>query len=444
VQESKTGILAQNTPPQERKLRLRWLFGISAIPLFGIVTAFGIAPQTASRDIPVSSVIEEITLPTTAEVTPSISLENQPLWQVDQVRRDDTFASLLDRINVRNPEAIDFLRLAREARPLASQLRPGRTILVKTTDEGDLLTLQYQTGPDSALTVQKTNQGYQAEELPIVLENHTLVKSAQIRSSLFAATDEAGIPDHIAMQLADIFSTDIDFHLDLRQGDRFTVVYDASYNNGELIKTGRVLAAEFLNQGKTYRAVLYRDPAGKESYYTADGKSIHKAFLRSPLEFSRISSGFSMARLHPILKTLRAHKGVDYAAPIGTRVKSTADATVTFVGTQAGYGNVVMLQHQGGISTVYGHLSRIAPGLRKGTKVMQGEIIGFVGMTGLATGPHLHYEFRVQGTQRDPLRMALPDARPVPAEYRTDFVSQEQPLLAKLDLLRGTNTASLD
>lgn len=444
MQESKTGILAQNTPPQERKLRLRWLLGISAIPLFGIVTAFGIAPQTASRDIPVSSVIEEITLPTTAEVTPSISLENQPLWQVDQVRRDDTFASLLDRINVRNPEAIDFLRLDREARPLASQLRPGRTILVKTTDKGDLLALQYQTGTDSALIVQKTNQGYQAKEQPVALENRTLVKSAQIHSSLFAATDEAGIPDRIAMQLADIFSTEIDFHLDLRDGNRFTVVFDASYNNGELIKTGHVLAAEFLNQGKTYRAVLYRDPTGKESYYTADGKSMHKAFLRSPLEFSRISSGFSMARLHPILKTLRAHKGIDYAAPIGTGVKSTADATVTFVGSQAGYGNVVMLQHQGSISTVYAHLSRIAPGLRKGAKLMQGEIIGLVGMTGLATGPHLHYEFRIQGTQRDPLRVALPDARPVPAEYRTDFENREQPLLAKLDLLRGTNTASLD
>jgi len=444
VQESKTGILAQNTPPQERKLRLHWLLAVSAIPLFGIVTAFGIAPQTATRDVPVSTVIEEVALPAAVEAVHAAALAPQPLWQVDQVRRDDTLASLLNRVNIRNPEALDFLRQSPEARALSSQLRPGHSILVKTTDTGELLSLQYQTSANSALLVQKNDQGYRAEEKLLAMESRTLVKSARIHSSLFAATDDAGIPDRIAMQLADIFSSEIDFHLDLRTGDHFTVVYEADYNNGELVKTGRVLATEFVNQGKTYRALLYRDPLGQEGYYATDGKNLHKAFLRSPLEFSRISSGFTLARFHPILQTWRAHKGVDYAAPIGTRVKSTADATVAFAGTQASYGNVVILQHRGGISTVYGHLSHIALGLRKGTTVTQGEVIGFVGMTGLATGPHLHYEFRVHGEHRDPLKIAMPNAAPVPSEYHADFAYRAQSPLAQLNLLQGTNTASLE
>jgi len=442
VQESTTGILAQISQPQERKLRLHWLIAISAIPLFGIVTAFGIAPQTSLHDVTVSTVIEEVALPeVVATSEPSLS---EPLWQIDQVRRDDTLANLLSRLNIRNTEAVDFLRRAPEAKALSTQLSPGHTIHAKASETGELISLQYQSGANSVLSVEKTAHGYEAEERPMLLESRVLVKSARIRSSLFAATDAADIPDRIAMQLADIFSSDIDFHLDLRAGDHFTVVYQANYNNGEFIKTGRVLAAEFVNQGKSYRATLYRNPSGQESYYTPEGKSVHKPFLRSPLEFSRISSGFALSRFHPILQQWRAHKGVDYAAPIGTGVKATADATVIFAGVQPGYGNVVMLKHQGGINTVYGHLSRIAPGVRKGAVLVQGDAVGFVGMSGLATGPHLHYEFRVQGEHRDPLKVALPNAIPVPGIYRQDFAQRIEPLITQLNLLRNTNTASLD
>lgn len=442
--QEKTGILSQNNPARTHKLRLRWLLAISSVPLFGIVAAFGIAPKELPLNVPTIEVTEDVALPATLESADNAAENATPIWLVDQVRRDDTLSSLLDRINIRNPEAVAFLRQAPDARALATQLRPGRTILTKTTSEGELLELQFQNDMNRALVVKKSSDGYQAHEMPLVLEKRILVKSAEIHSSLLAATDAAGIPDQIAIQLANIFSSDIDFNLDLRKGDRFTVVYEASFSNGELINTGRVLGTEFINQGKVHRAVLYRDSDGRENYYTPDGKSLQKAFLRSPLEFSRISSGFTLARFHPVLQTWRAHKGVDYAAPTGTRVKAVADATVTFVGNQGGYGNVVILQHSGGISTVYGHLSRFAPGLRKGQKIAQGEAVGFVGMTGLATGPHLHYEFRVHGEHRDPLKVVLPTSVPLPAERLADFSRQAQPLAAQLDLLRGSNLASLE
>ena len=270
------------------------------------------------------------------------------------------------------------------------------------------------------------------------------MKSGVIRSSLFGATDAAGVPDAIATQLAEVFSSDIDFHLDIRKGDRFSVVYETLYNNGDPVKTGRVLAAEFVNQGKAYRAVYFKDREGREGYYTPQGKNLRKAFLRSPLEFSRITSGFSLARFHPVLKTWRAHKGVDYGAPIGTHVRATSDGVVAFVGKQNGYGNLIVLQHAGNFSTAYGHLSRFANSLHKGTRIKQGDVIGYVGMTGMATGPHLHYEFRVAGVQRNPLTLPMPQAFPIAAQYKNDFVAFAQPLTAQLEMLRDLNLASAD
>lgn len=444
MQQGKSRILSQNKASQERKLRLRWLLALSSIPLFGIITAFGIAPQTAIQDVPVTTVVEELSLQDQAAIEMADDREQSPLWQADVVRKDDTLATLLDRLNIRSEEATQFLRQSPDASALASKLRPGRSILAKTTQDGELLELQYQYDLNAALQVKRVDNGYVAEQIQPALENRTQLKSAEIRSSLFAATDDAGIPDSIAMQLVEIFSSDIDFHLDLREGDRFTVVYDEGYSNGEMVNPGQVLAAEFVNQGKTYSAVLYRSADGRSSYFTPDGKPLHKTFLRSPLEFSRISSGFSLARFHPVLKRWRAHKGVDYAAPLGTRIKATADGIVAFAGVQGGYGNVVMLQHPGGVSTVYGHLSRFAAGLRKGQKVAQGDVIGQVGMSGLASGPHLHYEFRVHGQHRDPLKVALPNTASIPRVNPAAFEQQARPLVAQLALLRNTTTALLD
>ena len=442
---SKRNILAHNIAFKERKLRLRWLLVISSIPLFAIFTAFGIAPQTVTRDIPVATVIENIVLPA-AESEPSLAtLDDQIFWQADQVRRDDTLGSLMARLNIRNAEAIDFLSRNPEASALASQLRPGRSIQAQTDANGDLLKLEYHLNSDSVLHIERSSDGsYRAYSAAPSLETHSVLKSAEIRSSLFAATDSVDIPDQIAIQMAEIFSSDSDFHSDLRQGDRFVVVYEASYNNGELVKTGKVQAAEFVNKGNAYRAVLYRNPEGGESYYTPEGKSLHKSFLRSPLEFTRISSGFSLGRYHPILQRMRAHKGVDYAAPTGTRVKASSDGVVAFVGKKGGYGNVIVLQHRNDISTVYGHLSRFAKGLHRGEKVSQGEIIGYVGMTGMATGPHLHYEFLLHGKHRDPLKVALPTAEPLPRKYKADFMASSAALTAQLNLLSSSNIALLE
>jgi len=315
---------------------------------------------------------------------------------------------------------------------------------MRRPEDGELLKLQYETSSTSAFNVERTATGYRAYTAEPTLTLNNAYKSAVIKNSLFEATDSAGIPDQIALQLADIFSSDIDFYRDLRRDDRFSVIYEASYNNGELVKVGQVLAAEFVNQGKTYKAVLYRGPDGKSGYYTPDGKSLHKSFLRSPLEFTRISSGFSLGRFHPILQKIRAHKGVDYAAPIGTRVKAPADGVVAFAGKKGGYGNVIILKHANGVSTVYGHLSRFAANLHNGLKVSQGDIIGYVGMTGLATGPHLHYEFLLNGEHRDPLKVALPLALPLPEQYKTEFMANSQALVAQLNLLDVSHLAVLN
>lgn len=439
MQNDKYGILSQKLFQSERKIPLRWLVAISALPLFGVVAAFGIAPDTDVQHIPVQTVVESLALPTPT----SAANENLSFWREERIQRGDTVAGLLSRLNVNSDDIQAFLSEAKHAQALR-QLKPGKTIQAQTTENGELLSFRYHYGGETMLLVEKQGNQFKASEQPLPLERQEVMKSGQIRSSLFAATDDANMPDAVAMQMADIFSTDIDFHRDLQRGDKFTVVYEAFYHKGELVKTGHILAAEFVNSGKAYRAVYYKDHEGRGGYYTADGKNLRKAFLRSPLEFSRISSGFSSARYHPVLKEWRAHKGVDYAAPTGTRVKATADGSVSFVGRQNGYGNIIVLKHQGNYETVYGHLSGFAKGLRKGQHVSQGDVIGFVGMTGLATGPHLHYEFKVAGVQRNPLSIEVPVAFPIAANMKGEFNRVTQPFVARLELLRGTNLAALD
>jgi murein DD-endopeptidase MepM/ murein hydrolase activator NlpD len=438
MQNNKPAILAQNSAPQERKISLRWMIGLSSLPLFGIVAAFGIAPDTDTHRVPVQTVIEQLDLPSASEPATAGAF-----WREEKIQRGDTISSLLERLDVSNEDISAFLRSSKDSKGIR-QLVPGRSVRAKTSEDGELLSLRYLSSSDSMLAVNKENGAFQTSDQPVPLELRTMMKSGEIRSSLFAATDAANIPDNIATQMADVFSSDIDFHQDLRKGDRFNVVYEVFYHNGEPVKTGRVLAAEFVNQGKAYRAVYFQDRDGRGGYYTPDGKNLRKAFLRSPLEFSRVTSGFTNARYHPVLKEWRAHKGVDYGAPIGTRVKATADGSVEFVGKQGGYGNLVVLKHQGQYSTVYGHLSGFAKGLHKGSKVSQGDVIGFVGMTGLATGPHLHYEFKVAGVQRNPLSIAMPTAFPIAAQYKPDFEKHAKQLAGRLELLRNTNLAALD
>jgi murein DD-endopeptidase MepM/ murein hydrolase activator NlpD len=422
---------------------LRWIIAISCLPLLGIATAFGIAPQTLTDNISIETVVKDVTLPQLDSLS-SVNAFTESFWVTETIRRDDTLAALLKRLNIRNEDAIEFLRTNHDASALASQLKPGQSVRAQTNEAGKLIELQYQVSNSSLLSVTNSDAGYIAKTHEINFNKHTVLKSATIKNSLFGATDAADIPDSVAMQIVDIFSTDIDFQADLRKGDRLVVVYEAEYSEGLQVKAGQVLSAEFTNDGKTYSAFIYRDPSGQATYYSNDGKSMHKSFLRSPLEFSRISSGFSAGRLHPVLQTMRAHKGVDYAAPIGTRVKASGDGIVEFVGSKGGYGNVIVLQHNNKISTVYGHLSGFAPGLHQGTKVSQGEVIAYVGKTGLATGPHLHYEFLLNGEHRDPVTVALPSAEPIPTNYKAAFLAQKAEYAAQLNLLRTSNVASID
>ena len=301
--------------------------------------------------------------------------------------------------------------------------------------------LRYLHGDGTELVVRREGDGFRASEDLVHTQSELVMASGEIETSLFAATDRAGLGDSVALQLADIFSTEVDFHRDLRPGDRFSVVYEALYSDGEFIRTGRIVAAEFTNDGRVHRAVYFEDPQGHGGYYTPNGKNVRKAFLRSPLEFSRISSGFTTSRFHPVLQTWRAHRGVDYAAPVGARVKATATGVVELIGRQGGYGKVVILRHTNGRSTVYAHLSGFANGLQVGRRVDQGDVIGYVGMTGLATGPHLHYEFRVNGVYQDPLRAVLPPGPSIGRDLQPAFERASAALVERLELMRNVDLA---
>ncbi len=424
-----------------RKVRLRWLIAASTLPLFGIIAAFGVAPQTDTNQIPVSTVIENLTVPATV-IQADNSIPATAYWRDERIESGDTVAKVLDRLGVSNEEISRFLRNTEATRALA-QIKPGKHVQAQTSDSGELLWLRNISSTGALLQISRQGQNFTVSQQQAALETRTVMKSGEIHNTLFGATDAAGIPDSIVTQMAALFSTDIDFHRDLRRGDQFKVVYEVLYNNGEPVITGRILAAEFTNDGQTYRAVYFRQPNGKGEYYTPDGKSLKKAFLRSPIEFSRITSGFGM-RFHPILKQWRMHKGVDYAAPAGTKIKAVADAVVAFVGQENGYGNFILLQHSGNYSTAYAHLSAFAKGLHKGERIHQGDVIGYVGSTGWATGPHLHFEFRIAGVAVNPLTAKIPYAFPISAQYQPMFRSATGPLVAKLDLLNGTNLAALD
>ena len=407
------------------------------LPFVGVMAAFGIAPDTVIDTVPRHSVIENISLPALPVTAPS----SETYWHEARIERGDTIATLLQRLQIDDASAALVLQRSREARALY-RLIPGRTVRAQTTAAGQLLALRYLNGAQ-LLKLDFDGDALRVWEGPAELETRQHMRSGVISSSLFAATDAANMADAVAVQIADIFSTDIDFHRDLRRGDRFSAVYEVQYHQGEPVKSGRLLSAEFVNQGRTFHAVWFQNSEGQGGYYTLDGKNIRKAFLRSPLEFSRISSGFSGSRLHPVLNTWRAHKGIDYAAPTGTRIKATGSGTVEFAGRQGGYGNLVVLRHQSKYTTWYGHLSRFAPGMQRGKRVTQGDVIGFVGSTGVATVPHLHYEFRINNVHQDPLRVAMPPAPPLAAQYRAAFDEVARPMAERLALLRQFRITSV-
>ena len=387
-----------------------------AVLLLGTgVTAFGVAPMAPdASDLPVRQVLEAVQpLPTQGQID-SLADFRFKLFRTDSTRSSDSFDSLLKRLNVDDAAAAAFMRNDANAR-LVLMGRPGKNVTVEATDSQQLqkLTMRWPSDDEAMfkrLVVQRDGSGFtsRVETAPYVATSR--LASGAIQSSLFAATDEARIPDAVAVQMAEIFSGDIDFRRALRKGDRFNVVYETLEADGEALRTGRVTSAEFVNAGKAFQAMWFQPPGvdatgapNKGGYYTLDGQSLRRAFLSSPVEFSRVSSGFSM-RFHPILKKWRAHLGTDFAAPTGTPARAVGDGVVEFSGVQNGYGNVVFIKHRNGQETVYAHLSKLM--VQRGNNVSQGQTIGLVGSTGWATGPHLHFEVRVNGTQQDPMTMA--------------------------------------
>jgi murein DD-endopeptidase MepM/ murein hydrolase activator NlpD len=350
------------------------------------------------------------------------------------VRRNDTMERIFRQLKL-NLQDLAAIRELPEVKRTLDMLRPGDPITFSHTITGELQSLSRQVTDISRLSVTKETDGFKAQLISTPLTVRTTAVRGKVESSLFASASKAGLSADLIMRLAnDIFGWDIDFALDIRPGDEFTVVYEKQYRDSEFVSDGRILAAEFINAGRVYRAIRFDSADGKVgNYFTPEGRSMHKQFLRAPVDFTRISSSFSFARFHPILNKMRAHKGVDYAAPTGTPIKAAGDGKVSFQGVQNGYGNVVILDHGSGITTLYGHMSRFVKNTRSGRRVQQGDIIGYVGSTGAATGPHLHYEYRINGVHKNPRTVPLPDANPIPPAYAVDFRHQADVLLTSLD-----------
>jgi murein DD-endopeptidase MepM/ murein hydrolase activator NlpD len=347
------------------------------------------------------------------------------------VTRNDTLDRIFRRLKL-NLTDLASLRGLPHLRSALDSLRPGESLHF-THRDGQLFGLEWRLNESQTLKVSRDGDALKADVVQNSLDLHPRTVRGVIDTSLFEAVEAAGAHDQTAVALADIFGWDVDFVLDVRPGDTFVVTYQEIWRDGSYVKDGAIEAAEFVNQGHEYRAVRYTDADGGTHYYTPEGKSLHKAFLRAPVEFTRVSSRFNSARHHPILNLIRAHKGVDYAAPIGTPVRAAGDGRIRFAGLKGGYGNLVEIEHSSSIVTVYGHLSRFARGMHAGTHVNQGAVIAYVGMTGLATGPHLHYEYRVNGVFKNPQTVVLPGAAPIDARWRADFLAHSAPLLSGLD-----------
>jgi murein DD-endopeptidase MepM/ murein hydrolase activator NlpD len=356
------------------------------------------------------------------------------------VGRNDTLDAIFGRMALDKAD-LAAIRNLPGIRQSIDFLKPGDAIKL-THAAGEVRELTRKVSETQTLKVVRQDDGFAAQIIENPVETRIRSAAAVIDSSVFQGAEAAGISDIVALKLANIFAWDIDFVLDIRSGDRFTAVYEQIYQNGRYLRDGEILAAEFVNGGKVYRAVGFKGDSGVQSYYTPAGQPMRKAFLRAPVDFTRVSSVFDPRRFHPILQTIRGHMGTDYAAPVGTPVHASGDGRVSFVGRRGGYGNAIVLAHSNGVSTLYGHLSRFASRIRVGTPVQQGEVIGFVGMTGLATGPHLHYEYLVGGVHKNPQTVQLPGAEPLRAEALQRFLAAAAPLMARLEPPPGPTAAS--
>jgi murein DD-endopeptidase MepM/ murein hydrolase activator NlpD len=383
-----------------------------------------------ASDIPVKSIAENLALPNLADQISALQQDQQQFIHEERVRAGDSLGSMFTRLGVDDAQAQNFIRSDKLARSVLS-LKVGKRLQAQTDENGLLLSLHatVANGKDNAartITITRKGDKFVATDAPAQLERRVEMRSREITSSLYAATDSntdgSKLPDTIVSQVIEMFSTNIDFRSDLKRGDHFSVVYETFWQDGEMVRTGRILAGEFVNRGVAYQRVWFEDPVTHQGgYYSLDGKSLKQGFLKSPIAFSRISSGFSM-RVHPISGVWKQHKGIDFAAPTGTPIRASGDGVIETIGSNSGgYGNMIVIKHWANYSTAYGHMSRFAAGLHRGSKVNQGDVIGYVGTTGWSTGPHLHYEFRVANEARDPMSVKVLAQAPLTAAEQARF-----------------------
>ena len=421
---------------------LRWAAFTAGFVVLGVVMAKSQdpadgAPDTLSAEARDTLKSESLALPAAPNPAdqPGATARESAVadWRSATVSRGDTLARLLQDAGI-DHRTIHEIATAGEAGRAMTRIHPGDEIALGFDEAGDLVRLDYRKSADRRIEFKRDDDAFEGRIVEEPLERRLEYAHGVIRTSLFLAAAEAGLEDRMIMKLVEIFGWDIDFVLDIRRGDEFTVIHESFYKDGDHVRTGDIVAAEFKNRGTTYRAVRYTDADGDTEYFAPDGTSMRKAFLRTPVEFSRISSRFGK-RYHPILGRMRNHHGVDYAARTGTPIRSTGDGRIVQRGRNGGYGNFILIRHGSRYSTAYAHMNRFASGQRVGTRVEQGEVIGYVGTTGRSTGPHLHYEFRVNGQHTDPLTMEFPSVDPIPSDERDRFRQAIKPLVAQLDTL---------
>ncbi len=421
---------------------------VAALAVLLLITAFALPVQP-----PETTIHSPLPLPTDppqpataaplaeAPPAPKPVTETARNWQAVKIHKGDTLAGLFQQWGIGYGEVLRLLKAVPEARAL-EKLQAGDTLWVDRAD-GQLVALKLDLDETHRLQLERQAEGWQGHTEEIPLRQTVHEATGVIDQSLFLAGQQAGLSDNLIMQLADIFGWDVDFVLDIRKGDHFSLIYQKTWKEGRILREGPILAATFVNQGRVLQAVRYTRSDGSTSYFTPEGRNMRKAFLRTPVDFTRISSRFSLKRKHPILKGVtRPHRGVDYAAPRGTPVKATGDGRIIKMARSRGYGKHIIIQHGGKYQTVYAHLNAFRKGLHKGRRVQQGQTIGYVGMTGLATAPHLHYEFRINGVHRNPLKVRFPQAEPLPASELADFMQQAAPLLARLQTLENATAVA--
>jgi len=403
------------------------------------LNVIGTATPATPIEVPSLSAIIDSTVKTTVDLPATEPAK--PQWKEFTVQTGDNLSIIFKRAGLNDRAIYELFGDAKDAKELRS-IRPGQKVAF-LVDDNQLQGLNYIINQLDSLKFERSPKGFVSQKIALKPNIKYAFSQASIDSSLFMAGKRAGLPNVLTMELANIFGWDIDFALDIQKGDSFKVMYEEQFLDGKRIGTGKIMAAEFTNSGKTFTAVRYVDKDGVARYYTPDGRGMHKAFLRSPIEFARISSHFSLNRKHPVLHIIRAHKGTDYAASRGTPIRATGDGKVSFAGVKSGYGNVVILDHGQGYKTLYGHMNGFAKGTKNGARVSQGDVIGYVGMTGLASGPHLHYEFHINGQVRNPVTVPLPKAMGVDKTELAKFHAATKPLIAQLDQYKSSSRLAM-